>query len=75
MPERTVPTIHVIPSLTSRWVVRRAGSRRALRCFATKSAALAAARRAARHWSARLVVHHRDGTVERSIRRKVNATA
>lgn len=57
---------HVVPR-DGQWAVRREGSARDTKRFATQEAAIRAARRIARNQGGELVVHGRDGRIrERS---------
>jgi hypothetical protein len=53
---------HVVPTGTS-WSIRRSGGQKGLALFASKAAAVRAARASARKERTILVVHGRDGSV------------
>jgi len=55
---------HVVPNFNGGWSVRRHGSTRATRVFASQSAAVAYARGRARKERTDLFVHRGDGTVK-----------
>lgn len=53
---------HVVPA-EGGWAVRRAGSERATKVFATQSDAIDAGREIARNQEAELLIHGRDGRI------------
>lgn len=58
-------TLHVVPGPVGGWSVKKGGATRALKHFATKSAALVYGRRVSAREGAELVIHEGDGTVQR----------
>ena len=58
------PVIHVV-ALSGAWAVRKEGSLRASRVFDSKSQAEDWARTASRQTGSELVIHRKDGMVER----------
>jgi len=56
---------HVVPAPTGGWSVRKGGTSRASKHFATKTAAASWARRLSRDLGSDLVIHKKDGTIER----------
>ncbi len=56
------PNQHVVPR-KGEWAVRKEGSRRDTRRFATQEEAIRAARRIAKNQGAELLVHGRDGRI------------
>lgn len=56
---------HVVPAPNGGWSVKKAGASRASRRFPTKGAAEIWARRASGATGSELVVHNKDGTIER----------
>lgn len=59
--------VHVAPSMSGGWSVRRYGAERALKRFTTKRKAVAFADRIRKACGCVMFVHYRDGTVERRI--------
>ena len=53
---------HVVPR-NGKWSVRKAGSDRATRTFATQQEAISAARKIARNQGTELYIHGRDGRI------------
>ena len=58
---------HVIARIGGGWSVYKRGASRASRSFEVKSDAVNHARGAARRAGAELVIHERDGTVDRRV--------
>lgn len=56
-------TLRVHTNMDGGWSVRRHGSRRSIRKFATKSEAVRLARKIARKWKADFVIHGHDASV------------
>jgi len=54
---------HVVPNADGKWAVRRAGSERAGRIFATKSEAVDYARTIVKKEQGEVFIHSRDGTI------------
>lgn len=57
-------TRHVMPGMDGGWVVRKHGSKRATKWFATKRGAVHWGRDVSRRHEGVLVIHRNDGTVE-----------
>jgi len=55
--------IHVVPSLSGGWDVRKTGGERALKCFSTKTKAVAYGRKIGSTLGTDFYVHKRDGSV------------
>lgn len=58
-------THHVVPDPNGGWNVKKGGAVRASRHFEKKSAAETWGRRLSERHSSELVIHRRDGTIER----------
>jgi len=58
-------THHVVPSPKGGWGVKKGGASRAAKVFDTKKAAETYARRVSRRQHSELVIHRRDGTIQR----------
>lgn len=58
------PAQHVVPD-DGDWAVRREGSSRVSSRHDTKKEAVAAARRIARNQQTELIIHRKDGTIQR----------
>ena len=58
-------THHVAPHPDGGWSVQKGGATRASKHFDNKEDAISWAREIARHQQTELVIHRRDGTVER----------
>jgi hypothetical protein len=56
---------HVVPSPTGGWNVKKAGAERASKHFETKDPAEAWGRSRSQREGTELVIHRRDGTIER----------
>ena len=56
---------HVVPSPRGGWAVKKSGSTKASRVFETKAKAESWARAKSREQHTELVIHRRDGTIER----------
>ncbi len=59
-------THHVVPSSSGGWNVKRGGAQRASGHFDTKREAEAAGRQISRNQKSELVIHGRDGVIQRS---------
>ncbi len=55
---------HVVPDLDEGWNVKRGGSRRASKRFATKKEAIVWGRELSMRKGTEFVIHRKDGTVE-----------
>ena len=55
---------HVVPSEDGGWLVKRSGSKRAFRRFATKTEAVKAAREISVNQNTELFIHNKDGKIE-----------
>ncbi len=55
---------HVVPDLDEGWNVKRGGSRRASRRFATKKEAILWGRELSERRGTEFVIHRKDGTIE-----------
>lgn len=58
-------THHVLPGATGGWAVKRGGASRASKIFPTKHAAEVYCRRVSVREQSDLVIHGRDGTIQR----------
>ncbi len=56
---------HVVPAPSGGWAVKKGGATRASKIFDTKKAAENYARKVSENQSSELVIHRRDGTIER----------
>jgi hypothetical protein len=56
---------HVVPAPNGGWSVKKAGASRAAKRFSTKDAAESWGRKTSREAGSELVVHRKDGTIER----------
>ena len=56
---------HVVPSPSGGWGVKRSGTTRATKVFVTKKEAESFARRVSENQKTELVIHRRDGTIQR----------
>jgi hypothetical protein len=67
---------HVIPAPGGGWSVRRRGAKRSVKHFEAKARAIAYGREISRKWETDLVIHKRDGTIEKKVIRnkRVHAT-
>ncbi len=59
-------THHVVPNGGNGWVVERGGAERATRVLPTKQEAIDYAREVSRNQQTELVIHGRDGVIQRS---------
>lgn len=56
---------HVVPALRGGWAVKKGGATRASKIFETKQAAESYARKVSVDQRSELVIHKRDGTIQR----------
>ncbi len=58
-------THHIVPASTGGWGVKKGGSTRASKVFGTKKAAESYGRKVSSRQGSELVIHARDGTIQR----------
>lgn len=62
----TRKTHHVVPNPEGGWNVKKGGAERASKTFASKDGAVSYGRKVSRNSRTELVIHRKDGTIERS---------
>lgn len=67
MPDKT---FHIVPSPKGGWNVKRGGAKRASRNFSNKKSAVDYGRKASKKRKGELVVHRKDGTIQRKASHK-----
>ena len=63
MPRKTT---HVVKSPKGGWAVKKGGSQRASKVFDKKTDATSYARQQSREWRSELIIHRKDGTIQRT---------
>lgn len=59
-------THHVVPNPKGGWSVKKGGSSKASKTFTKKDAATGYARKVSKNQKSELVIHKRDGTIQRT---------